>query len=342
MNSDDVDFDSAMVTQQVLQQQRQDQENRDRQMALQLSSQHSPVPSSSSHMNPVDSSAFARIMATERANSWGPTGRNWASPLPTFNDQTVLPSTEMKRESMPGSYDQSWDSPNPWDRSPMPNSSPLASNAFQAVGRHSLGANGQFPFGSNIQPVNQNFMLRNQFSNPALRTAFHPASAVRPAFNGTPWVPSNNGPSVSNIIQRTNMYDYSNGVDVFGSPLPGRLTSVLLDDDDYEPSMTGKELDDLLNNIRPDIDIPEHNRGVGPPGLKYPLYRHQEVALNWMKQMEEGTNKGGILADDMGLGKTISTLALMHANPAKSRPKVGPMQSVHRGTTCTNVSTRQT
>jgi SNF2 family DNA or RNA helicase len=27
--------------------------------------------------------------------------------------------------------------------------------------------------------------------------------------------------------------------------------------------------------------------------------------------MEEGTNKGGILADDMGLGKTISALALI-------------------------------
>ena len=32
--------------------------------------------------------------------------------------------------------------------------------------------------------------------------------------------------------------------------------------------------------------------------------------------MEEGTNKGGILADDMGLGKTISTLALMVSRPS--------------------------
>jgi SNF2 family DNA or RNA helicase len=30
-----------------------------------------------------------------------------------------------------------------------------------------------------------------------------------------------------------------------------------------------------------------------------------------MKNMEEGSNKGGILADDMGLGKTIQALALM-------------------------------
>ena len=35
--------------------------------------------------------------------------------------------------------------------------------------------------------------------------------------------------------------------------------------------------------------------------------------------MEEGTNKGGILADDMGLGKTISTLALMLSRPSNDR-----------------------
>jgi len=117
------------------------------------------------------------------------------------------------------------------------------------------------------------------------------------------------------------MFDFTNGLDTFGNPLPSRLANVL-SDDTHESPVTGKELDDLLANIRRDVDIPEHNRGVGPPGLKYPLYRHQEVALAWMKQMEEGTNKGGILADDMGLGKTISTLSLMLSNQSKSRPKV--------------------
>jgi SNF2 family DNA or RNA helicase len=41
--------------------------------------------------------------------------------------------------------------------------------------------------------------------------------------------------------------------------------------------------------------------------------------------MEEGTNKGGILADDMGLGKTISALALM-----LSRPSTDPVRKVCR------------
>jgi SNF2 family DNA or RNA helicase len=35
--------------------------------------------------------------------------------------------------------------------------------------------------------------------------------------------------------------------------------------------------------------------------------------------MEEGTNKGGILADDMGLGKTISTLALILSRASTDR-----------------------
>jgi len=37
--------------------------------------------------------------------------------------------------------------------------------------------------------------------------------------------------------------------------------------------------------------------------------------------MEQGTNKGGILADDMGLGKTISALALILSNPSNNRAR---------------------
>lgn len=46
-------------------------------------------------------------------------------------------------------------------------------------------------------------------------------------------------------------------------------------------------------------------------------YEHQKLALTWLKSMEEGTNKGGILADDMGLGKTISALALILTRPSE-------------------------
>ncbi|XP_044714435.1 zinc finger, c3HC4 type (RING finger) domain-containing protein [Hirsutella rhossiliensis] len=82
------------------------------------------------------------------------------------------------------------------------------------------------------------------------------------------------------------------------------------------------------------MDIPDKHRDGTPAGLKQSLYHHQELALSWMKKMEEGTNKGGILADDMGLGKTISTLALMLARPAVGRPKtnliIGPLSLVRQ------------
>lgn len=128
---------------------------------------------------------------------------------------------------------------------------------------------------------------------------------------------------LSDIINRTSMFanpDFT--ADPLNHPfMPERLSN-FLESAYHDPRVTEKELDDLLQNIRPDMDIPESMRGNTPAGLKNSLYHHQEIALTWMKKMEAGTNKGGILADDMGLGKTISTLALMLENQAKSRPKV--------------------
>lgn len=74
-----------------------------------------------------------------------------------------------------------------------------------------------------------------------------------------------------------------------------------------------------MQHISNDTEIPKENREGTPAALKYALYEHQKLALTWLKQMEEGTNKGGILADDMGLGKTISALALMQSHPSEDR-----------------------
>lgn len=133
--------------------------------------------------------------------------------------------------------------------------------------------------------------------------------------------------SMADIINRTSMYSMA-GMQPGWNPASGVVPGMsdrmatYLENMYHDPRVSEKELDELLQNIRPDMDIPEDARGETPEGLKNNLYRHQELAVAWMKKMEEGTNKGGILADDMGLGKTISTLALILSRKAESRPKV--------------------
>lgn len=81
-----------------------------------------------------------------------------------------------------------------------------------------------------------------------------------------------------------------------------------------DPQEVQEELKNLLHNIRPDEEIdPNEASSLQPEGLKATLMPHQLKGLAWMKKMEDGHNKGGILADDMGLGKTIQTIALMLA-----------------------------
>ncbi|TVY81741.1 putative ATP-dependent helicase [Lachnellula suecica] len=111
------------------------------------------------------------------------------------------------------------------------------------------------------------------------------------------------------------------------APSPFEFTEQMANQADYimnDPRKNSDEIKQLLENIRPDQDLPAEDREGTPEGLKYPLhtinyepilmriqYEHQKLALTWLKSMEQGNNKGGILADDMGLGKTISALALI-------------------------------
>ena len=83
-----------------------------------------------------------------------------------------------------------------------------------------------------------------------------------------------------------------------------------------DPAKTEAEIKDLLKHIRPDEELDTADRERTPPQMKFQLMPHQQLGLAWMKQMEEGTNKGGILADDMGLGKTIQALSLIISRPS--------------------------
>ena len=83
-----------------------------------------------------------------------------------------------------------------------------------------------------------------------------------------------------------------------------------------DPTKSREELKNLLENIRPDVELPPEGREGTPEAMKYPLMEHQKLGLTWMKNIEESSNKGGILADDMGLGKTIQALALLVSRPS--------------------------
>ncbi|RYP59353.1 hypothetical protein DL769_008572 [Monosporascus sp. CRB-8-3] len=122
---------------------------------------------------------------------------------------------------------------------------------------------------------------------------------------GHPYAPrygqSSSGNSLSDIINRTNTYDYENGTDGFGNPLDQRVRDFVNGAIDG-PGQDGEEIKRLIANIRPDADLTDDKGEGDPRGLKFPLYKHQRLALNWMKRMElDDHKKGGILADDMGL-----------------------------------------
>lgn len=183
----------------------------------------------------------------------------------------------------------------------------------------------------------QGFASYTPYGDPSLRPGFVNGGVSNPLLLGNSFASGRSvydsqnpgrGPGLGSIINRTNGYDYNNLVDASGNPLNDRLTNYIHDVMD-DPRKTAEEIQDLLSNIRPDMEIPAEERGETPEALKYSLYAHQQVALKWMSGMEEGTNKGGILADDMGLGKTISTLSLMVTRKSTTTVKtnliVGPV-----------------
>ena len=77
------------------------------------------------------------------------------------------------------------------------------------------------------------------------------------------------------------------------------------------PAKTMEEINALMENIRPDEDMPADQRVETPEALSVALHKYQELGLTWLQRCEDGKTKGGILADDMGLGKTIQMLSLI-------------------------------
>ncbi|KAK8203343.1 hypothetical protein M8818_005321 [Zalaria obscura] len=95
---------------------------------------------------------------------------------------------------------------------------------------------------------------------------------------------------------------------VAGMPQPGHVDwdSVL-----QNSETTKEDLLKLMDNVRPDEEIPVDMQPVKVEGLEVALKPYQAAGLKWLQDMDAGSNKGGILADDMGLGKTVQAIALM-------------------------------
>ncbi|KAJ9616880.1 hypothetical protein H2200_000600 [Cladophialophora chaetospira] len=142
-----------------------------------------------------------------------------------------------------------------------------------------------------------------------------------------------------NTVPQQSSYSSVGGSSVYNPdiqhlPIPGETAWSLGDEDGLESfehplegprddPQTQAELMNLLQHIRPDEELTANQMPEQPQGLKVSMMPHQLSGLAWMKRMEEGTNKGGILADDMGLGKTLQAIALMMERPPppnKHRP----------------------
>ncbi|OAA37778.1 SNF2-related protein [Beauveria brongniartii RCEF 3172] len=204
---------------------------------------------------------------------------------------------------------------------------------------HSLP--GAFPGSDMFNPYSQYGPSVAQPPRHVLGSTTWPGMPIIPSM---PVVPSMGVTSTMDVINRTKDLSYSNAAAGFGFPPVADRMRHFLDLTQPQEKMSDKELDELLQNIRPDEEIPLGERNDTVEGLKVNIYHHQQLALKWMQAMEDGSNKGGILADDMGLGKTISALALMVTRRATSRPKtnliIGPLSLVRQWEEeiCTKVS----
>ena len=61
----------------------------------------------------------------------------------------------------------------------------------------------------------------------------------------------------------------------------------------HDPTRTLREMKELLENIRPDEDLPPENREGTPAAMVYKMMEHQKLGVAWMRRMEEGSNRGG-------------------------------------------------
>lgn len=161
-------------------------------------------------------------------------------------------------------------------------------------------------------------------------SSYSPSGAMPGAFPGSQHTVSTGGASVYNLtpyngtsLSSTNSQPFGHQVSYgsafnpsswpFNAPLP--MPHSYVRDQYSDPTKTKEEIETLLKHIRPDEEFAPDQVSQQPKELDATMMPHQLYGLTWMQKMEDGTNKGGILADDMGLGKTIQSIALILSRP---------------------------
>lgn len=310
LTGDDDDIGSDFIAEQLKAEERQKQEWADQQLARQLSSQGSsnqPSGSQSSQNN-----AFTRLMNSQPALS---------TPLDDADDDLFR---------IPGTYDARWDDSSgagPAFNIPQRRMAPQYIPVSTSSNHNAIKDDPDLIFAGSVtrQPPTPS-------GRPILASGMNYPDLSRRHPGASPagfWPNNYNSPGSSphsselaNLTRWSNGLDFVSGLDADGESINSRAMNVAREAVSFHtPQLDQGELDDLLKNISADMDLPKAGLGEAPEGLKRPLYPHQDIALAWMKKMESGTNKGGILADDMGLGKTISTLSLLLDRRASTRPK---------------------
>lgn len=169
------------------------------------------------------------------------------------------------------------------------------------------------------------------------------SDAIAPRIDN-PLIPNN-----MQVIDVDNDEEYTNGYDNIFTQMDqyvnGRNPSYMPFSNVYDDNMnhlnpyrTNLNDSDGIRNLMESIKITEFKEeGLAntPKELCISLLKHQRIGVSWMLKIEEGSNKGGILADDMGLGKTIQAIALILANPSqredvKTNLIIGPVSLLHQ------------
>ncbi|KAJ4145449.1 hypothetical protein LMH87_004299 [Akanthomyces muscarius] len=340
LTGDDLADTTGYIAAQMRQESLAAQRQRDRGMARSLQQQHAPRQP---HPLPNET----RDSRTDPLQRLMMSARTSGAPRAGFTDQdssefkVEYPSHE-NRNKVSGAARAQFD-PNAWssaDRDALVRSIRMGEQyRLHSLAQHQQrnGRRAQFPAMPPQYPSLPGAFPGSEYFSPASQLG-PPATQRSPhvlASTTWPTVPSMGSSSkMGEIINRTSGFAYGSAEAGFGHPPVSDRMKYFLDLTQDQEKMSDKELEELLGNIRPDVEIPLEERQDTVEGLKVNIYHHQQLALKWMQAMEDGSNKGGILADDMGLGKTISAMALMVTRPATQRPKtnliIGPLALVRQ------------